>query len=138
MAKNLRDHLVIISSLGMATDGSCSVGGPSYTVTYDTGGDASAADVGDYVYVEKREAGAGASSTVLSTYVYVITAISDDGVSGETIGAPEMTLKYLYDTAGTGDDSPCDLPRGDGSSGSPNKASHKVVRILGPAFTMFI
>ena len=127
MAANLRDHLVIISSLGMAIDGSC-VGGPSYTVTYDTGEDASAADIGDYVYVEKREAGAGVSSTVLSTYVYVIT------VAGSTA----MTLKYLYDTADTGDDSPCDLPSGGGSSGSPNKAPHKVVRILGPAFTMFI
>jgi len=119
----------------MANDGSCSGSGPSYTVTYDSSQDASAADIGDYVYVEKRVAGAGASSTVLSTYVYVITAIADEG--GE-VGQPEMTLKYLYDTAGTGDDSPCDLPRGDGSSGSPNKAPHKVVRILGPAFTMFI
>ena len=128
MAANLRDHLVIISSLGMAVDGSCSGSGPSYTVTYDTGEDASAADIGDYVYVEKRVAGAGASSTVLSTYVYVITVA----------GSAAMTLKYLYDTAGTGDDSPCDLPSGGGSSGSPNKAPHKVVRILGPAFTMFI
>jgi hypothetical protein len=136
MTANLRDHLVIIISLEMATDGSCSGSGPNYTVTYDSAQDAiTAADIGDYVYVEKRGAGAGASSTVLSTYVYVITAIGSEG-GGE--GQPEMTLKYLYDTAGTGDDSPCDLPRGDGSSGSPNKASHKVVRILGPAFTMFI
>jgi hypothetical protein len=127
MAKNLRDHLVIINSLGMATDGSCSGSGPSYTVTYDTGEDVSAADIGDYVYVEKREVGAGVGSTVLSTYVYVITVV----------GSGEMTLKYLYDTAETGDDSPCDLPSGGGSSGSPNKAPHKVVRVLGPEFTMF-
>jgi len=135
---NLRNHLVIINSLEMSSDGSCSGSGPSYTVTYDTGMDASAADIGDYAYVEKREVAAGASSTVLSTYVYVITAISDDGVNGETSGAPIMTLKYLYDTAGTGDDSPCDLPNGDGSSGSPVPADHKIVRILGPAYEIFV
>lgn len=135
MASNLRDHLVIISSLGVNSDGECSGSGPSYTVTYDAGEDASDADIGDYVYIEKREVAAGASSTVLSTYVYVITDIGQVGTEEDPA---EMTLKYLYDTAGTGDDSPCDLPRGDGSSGSPNKAPHKVVRILGPAFTMFI
>ena len=132
--RNLRNRLVSISSLGMATDGSCSVGGPSYNVTYDTGEDASAADIGDYVYVEKRAAGAGVSSTVLSTYVYLITAIASTGLGASP---PEMTLKYLYDTAGTGEDSPCDLPSGGGSSSSANKAPHKIVRILGPAFTMF-
>ena len=49
-----------------------------------------------------------------------------------------MTLKYLYDTAGTGDDSPNDLHRGTGSSGSPQPADHKVVAILGAAYMAFV
>ena len=51
---------------------------------------------------------------------------------------PEMTLKYIYDTANTGDDSPADLHRGGGSSGSPQIADHKVVMVLGEAFNVFI
>ena len=47
-------------------------------------------------------------------------------------------LKYLYDTAGTGDDSPNDLHRGTGSSGSPQPADHKVVAILGAAYMAFV
>jgi|TARA_B100002052_G_scaffold266132_1_gene263153 hypothetical protein len=131
MAKNLRDHVVIIATLEAYNEGSVSGSGPSYTVTYDSGQDISAAQVGHFVYVEKRTAGAGTSSTVASTYVYLITAITD----GEQ---PEMTLKYMYDTADLGDDSPADLHRGGGSSGSPQIADHKVVMVLGPAFSMFM
>ena len=131
MAKNLRDHVVIIATLEAYNEGSVSGSGPSYTVTYDSGQDISAAQVGHFVYVEKRTAGAGTSSTVESTYVYLITAITD----GEQ---PEMTLKYMYDTADLGDDSPADLHRGGGSSGSPQIADHKVVMVLGPAFSMFM
>lgn len=132
MAKNLRDHVVIIATLEAYNEGSVSGSGPSYTVTYDSGQDISAAQVGHFVYVEKRTAGAGTSSTVASTYVYLITAITDDGEQ------PEMTLKYMYDTADLGDDSPADLHRGGGSSGSPQIADHKVVMVLGPAFSMFM
>ena len=131
MAKNLRDHVVIIATLEAYNEGSVSGSGPSYTVTYDSGQDISAAQVGHFVYVEKRTAGAGTGSTVASTYVYLITAITD----GEQ---PEMTLKYMYDTADLGDDSPADLHRGGGSSGSPQIADHKVVMVLGPAFSMFM
>ena len=131
MAKNLRDHVVIIATLEAYNEGSVSGSGPSYTVTYDSGQDISAAQVGHFVYVEKRTAGAGTSSTVASTYVYLITAITD----GEQ---PEMTLKYMYDTADLGDDSPADLHRGGGSSGAPQIADHKVVMVLGPAFSMFM
>ena len=131
MAKNLRDHVVIIATLEAYNEGSVSGSGPSYTVTYDSGQDISAAQVGHFVYVEKRTAGAGTGSTVASTYVYLITAITD----GEQ---PEMTLKYIYDTADLGDDSPADLHRGGGSSGSPQIADHKVVMVLGPAFSMFM
>ena len=134
MARNLRNHIVRINSLSINNDGSVSGSGPSYTVEYDTGSDVSNAQVGNFVYIEKRVAGAGASSTVQSTYVYLITAVNTGG-----FGSPgQMTLKYIYDPANTGDDSPADLPRGDGSSGSPNKANHKVVMVLGEAFNIFI
>ena len=139
MTKNLRNHVVVISSLDCSNDGSVSGSGPSYTVTYDTGEDVSDAQIGHYVYIEKREAGAGASSTVLSTYVYVITAKSTGGGGEMEMGGNHtLTLKYLYDTAETGDDSPADLPNGSGSSGSPERADHKVVMILGPGFEMFM
>ena len=134
MARNLRNHVVIIATVEAYNEGSVSGSGPSYTVEYDTGEDISNAQVGNFVYIEKRVAGAGASSTVQSTYVYLITAVNTGG-----FGSPgQMTLKYIYDTAGLGDDSPADLPRGDGSSGSPNKANHKVVMVLGEAFNVFI
>ena len=134
MARNLRNHVVIISALTLNNDGGVSGSGPNYTVTYDTDEDASNAKVGQFVYVEKRVAGAGASSTIQSTYVYLITA-----KAGGSMGqAHQLTLKYIYDTAETGDDSPADLPKGDGSSGSPNKADHKVVMELGAAFSAFV
>ena len=136
MTKNLRNHVVVINSLDCSNDGSVSGSGPSYTVTYDTGEDVSDAQIGHFVYIEKREAGAGASSTVLSTYVYLITAKSAGG--GGLAGPNQLTLKYIYDTAETGDDSPADLPNGSGSSGSPDRADHKVVMILGPGFEMFM
>lgn len=137
MTKNLRNHVVVISSLDCSGDGSVSGSGPSYTVTYDTGVDVSDAQIGHYVYIEKRVAGAGASSAVQSTYVYVITA-KDDGEGGMMGANHTLTLKYLYDTAETGDDSPADLPNGSGSSGSPERADHKVVMILGPGFETFM
>ena len=72
---------------------------------------------------------------MLSTYVYVITAVTYAGDEGSS---DDITMKYLYDTAGTGDDSPLDLPSGGGSSSSPEQAPHKFVKILGPAFTIFM
>ena len=135
MARNLRNHVVIISALTLAGDGSVSGSGPSYTVTYDTDEDASNAKVGQFVYVEKRVAGAGASSTIQSTYVYLITAITETGGAGDQ---PVMTLKYIYDTAETGDDSPADLHRGTGTSGEPHDANHKVVMELGAALSAFV
>lgn len=135
MARNLRNHVVIIATVEAYNEGSVSGSGPSYTVTYDSGQDISNAKVGNFVYVEKRTAGAGVDSTVASTYVYLITAIGETGELGDQ---PEMTLKYIYDTANTGDDSPADLHRGGGSSGSPQIADHKVVMVLGEAFNVFI
>ncbi len=132
MAKNLRNHIVIGTESG--TERTVS-GGPIYTVSYVPTGPPTTLIIGDYVYVEKRTAGAGTSSTVLSTYVYVITAVSYAGDEGSS---DDITMKYLYDTAGTGDDSPLDLPSGGGSSSSPEQAPHKFVKILGPAFTIFM
>lgn len=143
MATNLRNHIVIHDNASVT---SCSGSGPSYAITYTA--ELANAKVGHYVYVEKRGAGDGGSSTVLSTYVYVITQVATSGGEQEAPGGPGgggggstvsvLTMTYLYDTAGTGDDSPCDLPSGTGSSGSPNKATHDIVMILGDAFSAFV
>ena len=129
----LRNHIVIHNNAGVS---SCSGSGPSYTITYDD--EYANAKVGHHVYVEKREAGGGGSSAVLSTYVYVVTAVGGGGGGEELGGQTQLTIKYLYDTAGTGDDSPCDLPSGTGSSGSPEKATHDIVMVLGDALTAFV
>jgi hypothetical protein len=133
MARNLRNHVVIGTESG--TERTVSGTGPNYTVSYEPTGPPSNLIIGDHVYVEKRGAGDGTGSTVLSTYVYVITAVSYAGDEGSS---DDVTMKYLYDTAGTGDDSPLDLPSGGGSSGSPEQAPHKFVKILGSAFEMFM
>jgi hypothetical protein len=136
MAKNLRNHIVIGTETGTERTGSGT--GPNYTVSYEPGGPPTTLIIGDYIYVEKRAAGAGTGSTVLSTYAYVITAVTyvDVEAGGTT---DDITMQWLYETAGTyGDDSPLDLPSGGGSSGAPEQAPHKFVKILGPAFTMFI
>ena len=112
------------------TPATCSGSGPNYTVTYAT--DPTGPQVGDFVIIEEREAGAGGSSSILSTYTYQVTAI-------EFAANPdEYTLKYLSDTDGSGDDSPCDLAAGTGSSGSPDKAPNTFKRDLGSAFLVFI
>ena len=140
MAANLRNHIVIHDDASVS---SVSGSGPSYTVTY--GSTLSNAKIGHHVYVEKRTAGAGASSAVLSTYVYVVTAVASSSLEeGEPGGGggggsgTQLTIKYLYDTASLGDDSPADLHEGDGSSGSPNIATHDIVMILGDAFLGFV
>ena len=133
MARNLRNHVLIGTESG--TERPVSGAGPNYVVSYEPTGPPTTLIIGDYVYVEKRTAGAGTGSTVLSTYVYVITAVTYAGDEGSS---DDITMKYLYDTAGTGDDSPLDLPSGGGSSSSPEQAPHKFVKILGPAFTIFM
>jgi len=135
MTANLRNHIVIDADVGDTTPPSCSGSGPSYDVEYDVSDAPTNAKIGHYVYIEKREAGEGGSSAVLSTYVYVITDITEGGLEG---GGDTYTMRYLYDTAGTGDDSPCDLPKGTGSSGSPDQAVHNIVMILGDAFEAFV
>ena len=92
--------------------------GPSYTVTYST--TPTGAQTNDKVIVEKRDAGAGGASTVLSIYTYTVTATN--------LGSNQLTIQYSSDTAGLGDDSPNDLYSGEGSSGSPEVAPHKILR----------
>ena len=119
-----RNTITILSDVALS---SCAGSGPSYTANY--GSSTATVQIGDWVTVDKREAGAGGSSTILSTYTYQVTGITD---------ADTLTVKYISDTASTGDDSPCDLPSGTGSSGSPNKAPHTFYRDLGSAYLMFV
>ncbi len=116
---------VAVSSCDADADGA--VGGPIYRVDY--GSSVANVQVGDWITANKRTAGAGGSSTIVSVYTYQVTAIIDSDT---------LDIKYISDSASSGDDSPCDLPSGTGSSGSPNKAPHKFTRDLGSAFKMFI
>jgi len=135
MARNLRNHVVIGTESG--TERTVSGTGPNYTISYAPSGPPTNLIIGDHVYVEKRGAGDGTGSSVLSTYVYVITAVTYADIE-EGGSSDDITMQYIYDTAGTGDDSPLDLPSGGGSSGSPEQAPHKFVKILGSAFEMFM
>ena len=129
------------NTITVATDkavSSCSGSGPTYTVNYsvevtwqtdDSSPPAIPVQIGDWVTVNKREAGAGGDSAIDSVYTYKVTGITDKDT---------LTLTYISDTDSDGDDSPCDLPSGTGSSGSPNKAPHTFYRDLGPAFLIFL
>lgn len=131
MSNSFQPYNTIISS---ATVESVTGSGPSYTVTYSTNV-SDDTKIGDKVIVEKRGAGDGTGSTILSTYTYIVT-----DVGGELMTFPptyDLTIKYEYDTAGLGDDSPADLYSGGGSSGSPEKAPHLIGRLTGP-FILFV
>ena len=108
---------------------SCSGSGPAYTINY--GSSVANVQVGDIVTVYKMEVGAGAhsGSDEESKYTYRVTGITDSDT---------LTITYVTDTNGDGDDSPCDLPSGEGSSGDPGKAPHIFDRNLGSAFLMFV
>ena len=118
-----RNTITIYSSVALS---SCSGSGPTYTANY--GSSVANVQVGDWITANKRVAG-GDPGGIVSVYTYQVTGITD---------ADTLTVKYITDTNGDGDDSPCDLPSGTGSSGSPNKAPHKFTRDLGAAFEMFI
>jgi len=108
---------------------SCSGSGPSYTVNY--GSSVTDALIGDTITAVHHTA--GDVSDILSTYTYQVTGITDSDT---------LTVKYITDDDGAesalGDDSPCDLNSGGGSSGSPENAPHKFTRDLGSAFEMFV
>jgi len=83
--------------------------------------------VGDWVYATHKEAGTG---TVLSIYTYQVTAIVD---------ANTLTLKWISATNSYGDDSPCDLCDGTGTSATCGGiAPHTFKRDLGSAFITFV
>jgi len=121
-----RNTITIYSSIAVS---SCSGSGPSYTVNY--GSSVANVQVGDWITALHYEA--GDDTTLLSTYTYQVTGITDSDT---------LTVKYITDDDGAesalGDDSPCDLNSGGGSSGSPENAPHKFTRDLGSAFEMFV
>ena len=117
---------------------SCSGSGPTYTVVY--GSDVSSVQIGDWIEAAHREAG-DSGGDIVSTYIYQVTAITD------VSSTPPHTLvvKYITDVipnilpeSALGDDSPCDLNSGEGSSGSPTNSPHTFTRDLGSAFEMFV
>ena len=118
------DQVTIVSDVAVS---SCSGSGPAYTVNYSGGDPVIKVSVGDEVTVNKRAVGAGGGSSILSVYTYKVTGYTDSDT---------LTLTYVSDTGTNGDDSPCDLPSGTGSSGSPNKASHTFKRYVSPSFML--
>jgi len=119
-----RNTITILSNVALS---SCAGSGPTYTANY--GSSIATVQIGDRITALKREAG-DAGGDIVSTYTYQVTGITD---------ADTLTIKYISETTGSlGDDSPCDLPSGTGSSGSPNKAPHTFYRDLGSAFLMFV
>ena len=93
-------------SIDTETPAGSSGGGPSYVITFGT--TPSGISVGDIGFMDTEDAGGGSASD----YTFLVTAIS---------GA-NITLKYLTDTGGKGDNSPLGLYTGGGSSGSPTQA----------------
>jgi hypothetical protein len=93
-------------SIDTETPAGSSGGGPSYVITFGT--TPSGISVGDIGFMDTEDAGGGGASD----YTFLVTAIS---------GA-NITLKYLTDTGGKGDNSPLGLYTGGGSSGSPTQA----------------
>ena len=84
--------------------------------------------VGDWVYVNHEEA--GNDGNILSVYTYQVTAIVD---------ANTLTLKFISATNSYGDDSPCDLCDGTGTSATCGGiAPHTFKRDLGSPYIIFV
>jgi hypothetical protein len=125
-----RNTITIYSDIAVS---SCSGSGPSYTVNY--GSSVANAQIGDWITAVHREAG-DSGGDILSNYTYQVVGITDSDT---------LTVKYITDIvpdilpeSGLGDDSPCDLNSGEGSSGSPTNSPHTFTRDLGSAFEMFV
>jgi len=118
---------IAVSSCDADADGES--GGPIYRVNY--GASVANAQIGDWITAEHYTA--GDNTDLLSTYTYQVTAIIDSDT---------LDVKYITDDDGAdgslGDDSPCDLNSGEGSSGSPTNSPHKFTRDLGSAFEIFV
>jgi hypothetical protein len=123
-------YLEVTSEVVASSDyipSSCSGSGPSYTVTY-TSAIPKWLQINGLVYVEHREA--GNESNILSTYTYRITALTS---------STQLTLMYVDDTDGLGDDSPCSLCDGTGSYGAcGGNAPHIFRNNPGSEFMMFL
>ena len=125
----MANQITIASDVAVS---SCSGSGPAYTVNYSEVDPVINVNVGDEVTIYKMEAGGGSHAdgeNEVSIYTYEVTGYTDTDT---------LTLTYVSDTAEDGDDSPCDLPSGTGSSGSPNKAPHTFKRDIGPNFLLFM
>jgi hypothetical protein len=112
---------------------SCSGSGPTYTVDYASYNLFTLGiQIGDWITAVHREAGDDGGD-ILSTYTYQVIGITDSDT---------LTVKYITDDDGNGsalgDDSPCDLNSGEGSSGSPTNSPHTFTRDLGASFGLFV
>ena len=112
---------------------SCSGSGPTYTVNYSSYNLFTIGiQIGDWITAVHREAGDDGGD-ILSTYTYQVIGITDSDT---------LTVKYITDDDGNGsalgDDSPCDLNSGTGSSGSPINSPHTFTRDLGASFGLFV
>ena len=124
------------NTITIATDiavSSCSGSGPNYTVNYSSYNLFTIGiQIGDWITAVHRAAG-DSGGDILSTYTYQVVGITDSDT---------LTIKYITDDDGNGlalgDDSPCDLNSGEGSSGSPTNSPHTFTRDLGPAFGLFV
>ena len=124
-----RNTITIYTNIAVS---SCSGSGPTYTVNYGTS--VANTQIGDWITAEHYTA--GDNTDHLSTYTYQVTAITDSDT---------LVVKYITDVVpdvmpaqSLGDDSPCDLNSGEGSSGSPTNSPHTFTRDLGSAFEMFV
>jgi len=107
--------------------------GPIYQVVYSAANNATVM-VGDWVTAYKMEVALGEpydldAENWESIYTYKVV---------KRVNNTTLWVKYITDSASSGDDSPCDLPDGEGSSGSPGKAPHTFTRDLGGAFMAFV
>ena len=125
-----RNTITVVSNRAV---NSCSGSGPTYTVNY--GASVATVQVGDWIEAAHREAG-DSDGDIISTYIYQVTAITDS----DTLVVKYITDRQDPDTpeSALGDDSPCDLNSGEGSSGSPTNSPHTFTRDLGSAFEMFV
>ena len=117
-----RQTITIYTDIALS---SCSGSGPTYTANY--GSSVVNVQVGDWITAVHHTA--GDEDDTLSTYTYQVTAITDSDT---------LTVKYITDSDSLGDDSPCDLNSGGGSSGSPENSPHTFTRDLGSAFLAFV
>ncbi len=124
------------NTITIATDiavSSCSGSGPTYTVNYASYNLFTLGiQIGDWITAVHREAG-DVGGDILSIYTYQVFGITDS----DTLTVKDITYDDGNGSA-IGDDSPCDLNSGEGSSGSPTNSPHTFTRDLGASFGLFV